>query len=696
MTDVVRNDPSQPTNKKKKKSMTTINHEDTDHDYNNNTLSTKEEADAKKDGKNSKTKQENENKKKIKHQKKETKQIPSAKVNEKEEPASVSQHIEPENENDNEVDDNDDAIITTTTTKVNDNQAAPEHHHFYSTATFDSLPLAPALMAALSQLHYTRLTHIQHQAIPAILSGHDVIGAAPTGSGKTLAFVVPLIHLCHATRFTSRNGTAGVILTPTRELALQIYGVVSDILQAAATAAAADHHMQQNTLGALTYGLIMGGANRRTEAEKLTKGICIVVATPGRLLDHLQNTKGFLVRNLLAFIMDEADRILEQGFEDDLRAILKLLPPSHSKSTPTTADGAAATAAAAAAAATSSVGRQTILFSATQTKRVQDLVRLSMNLEKSVFVDIPVQSMHAPAASSNQQQQQATAVGIEQGYVTCPSDQRFLLLFTFLKKNKKKKIMVFFSSCNSVKYHCELLNYIDIPCMDIHGRQKQMKRTTTFFQFCKNETGILLCTDVAARGLDIPSVDWIIQYDPPDDPKEYIHRVGRTARGATGSGRALLFLSPQEIGFLKYLRAANVSLNEYEFPVHKVANIQSQYQRLIESNYYLNRAAKDAYRSYLLSYASHGHRNIFNVHELDLAGVALAFGFTTPPRVDINFGKEKKSNTAIIGKRKKGRPSDGPDDRKKQRIAASASGHAFSADNPYGKRSEDDRRQFTH
>lgn len=261
--------------------------------------------------------------------------------------------------------------------------------------------------------------------------------------------------------------------------------------------------------------------------------------------------------------------------------------------------------------------------------------------------------------------------------------------------------MVFFSSCNSVKYHCELLNYIDIPCMDIHGRQKQMKRTTTFFQFCKNETGILLCTDVAARGLDIPSVDWIIQYDPPDDPKEYIHRVGRTARGATGSGRALLFLSPQEIGFLKYLRAANVSLNEYEFPTHKVANIQSQYQRLIESNYYLNRAAKDAYRSYLLSYASHGHRNIFNVHELDLQGVAIAFGFTTPPRVDINFGKEKKSNSsnAIVGKRKKGFPNEGnssKDDRKKQRIAASASGHAFSADNPYGKRSEDDRRQFTH
>ncbi len=134
--------------------------------------------------------------------------------------------------------------------------------------------------------------------------------------------------------------------------------------------------------------------------------------------------------------------------------------------------------------------------------------------------------------------------------------------------------MVFFSSCNSVKYHSELLNYIDIPVADIHGKQKQAKRTTTFFDFCKAKSGILLCTDVAARGLDIPYVDWIVQYDPPDDPKEYIHRVGRTARGASGRGRALLFLLPEELGFLKYLRAAKVSMNEYEFPESKIANVQ--------------------------------------------------------------------------------------------------------------------------
>ena len=127
------------------------------------------------------------------------------------------------------------------------------------------------------------------------------------------------------------------------------------------------------------------------------------------------------------------------------------------------------------------------------------------------------------------------------------------------------QVMVFFSSCNSVKYHAELLNYIDIPVTDIHGKQKQQRRTTAYFEFCQAEKGILLCTDVAARGLDIPAVDWIIQYDPPDDPKEYIHRVGRTARGKSGKGRALLMLLPEELGFLSFLKVTFIELPELQY-----------------------------------------------------------------------------------------------------------------------------------
>jgi ATP-dependent RNA helicase DDX18/HAS1 len=141
-----------------------------------------------------------------------------------------------------------------------------------------------------------------------------------------------------------------------------------------------------------------------------------------------------------------------------------------------------------------------------------------------------------------------------------------------------------------------------------------------------------LCTNVAARGLDIPSVDWIIQFDPPDDPRDYIHRVGRTARGG-GTGKGLLFLQPCELGFLMFLKAAKVPLNEYEFPANKVANVQSQLENLVATRHYIHQSAKDAYRSYLQAYASYSTKAIFDINKLDLVKIAKSFGFTVPPKV---------------------------------------------------------------
>lgn len=166
---------------------------------------------------------------------------------------------------------------------------------------------------------------------------------------------------------------------------------------------------------------------------------------------------------------------------------------------------------------------------------------------------------------------------------------RFRLLFSFLKRHQKKKIIVFFSSCNSVKYHEELLNYIDLPVLGLHGKMKQQKRTNVFFEFCNATSGTLICTDVAARGLDIPSVDFIVQSDPPDDPRDYIHRVGRTARGTSGKGKSLMFLLPSEVGFLKLLKENRVPLVEFEMPAKKILNVQSQLEALIGKNYYLNK-----------------------------------------------------------------------------------------------------------
>ncbi|XP_068155662.1 probable ATP-dependent RNA helicase pitchoune [Drosophila tropicalis] len=453
--------------------------------------------------------------------------------------------------------------------------------------SFSSLKgcVSEATLQGIQEMGFSEMTEIQSKSITPLLKGRDLVGAAQTGSGKTLAFLIPAVELINKLRFMPRNGTGVIIISPTRELSMQTFGVLKELM--------AHHHH--------TYGLVMGGSNRQVESEKLGKGINILVATPGRLLDHLQNSPDFLYKNLQCLIIDEVDRILEIGFEEELKQIINLLPTR----------------------------RQTMLFSATQTARIDALSKLALKKEP-IYVGV------------HDNETNATVEGLEQGYIVCPSEKRLLVLFTFLKKNRKKKVMVFFSSCMSVKYHHELFNYIDLPVTSIHGKQKQTKRTTTFFQFCNAESGILLCTDVAARGLDIPQVDWIVQYDPPDDPREYIHRVGRTARGSGQSGHALLLMRPEELGFLRYLKAAKVPLNEFEFSWQKIADIQLQLEKLIAKNYFLNQSAKEAFKSYVRAYDSHQLKQIFNVNTLDLQAVAKSFGFLVPPVVDLKVGAAKR------------------------------------------------------
>lgn len=257
----------------------------------------------------------------------------------------------------------------------------------FSDMRFRDLPISDTTKSSLQTLGFDRMTHIQAKSIPECLAGSDLIGAAKTGSGKTLAFLVPIVEILTKVQFTRKQGTGAIIISPTRELSLQIYGVLRDLIEAAG-------YPQ-------THGLVMGGANRKAEAEKLIKGVNILVSTPGRLLDHLANTPGFNFQRLLILVIDEADRILEQGFEDDMHQIIKHIPRQ----------------------------RQTILFSATQTKKVEDLARLSMS-GTPVYVGV-----HDESTTS-------TVEGLQQGFVLCPAEKRFLLLFTFLKKNKNKKIMV--------------------------------------------------------------------------------------------------------------------------------------------------------------------------------------------------------------------------------------------------------------
>ncbi|KAM4852530.1 LOW QUALITY PROTEIN: ATP-dependent RNA helicase DDX18-like, partial [Thomomys bottae] len=494
----------------------------------------------------------------------------------------------------------------------------------FEDTSFDSLSLLvnENTLKAIKEMGFVHMTEIQHKSIKPLLEGRGLLAAVKTGSGKTLAFLIPAIELIVKLKFMPRNGTGVLILLPSQELAMQTFGVLKELMT---------HHVH-------TYGLIMGGSNRSAEAQKLCSGINVIVATPGRLLDHIQNTPGFMYKNLQCLVIDETDRILDVGFEEELKQIIKLLP----------------------------VCRQTMLFSAAQTRKVEDLARISLKKEP-LYVGV------------DDDKATATVDGLERSYVVCPSEKRFLLLFTFLKKNRKKKVMVFFSSCKSVKYHCELLNYIDLPVLAIHGRQKQNKRTTTFFQFCNADSGILLWIE----GLDIPEVDWIVQYDPPDDPKKYIHRVGRTARGLTGTGHALLILLPEELGFLRCLRQSKVPLNKFDFSWSKISDIQSQLEKLIEKNYFLHKSAQEAYKSYIhLAYDSHSLKQIFDVNNLNLPQVALSFGFKVPPFVDLNMNSNE-------GKLKKRGGGGGFGYQKTKKVEKSKIFKHIS-------RKSSDKRQFSH
>jgi ATP-dependent RNA helicase DDX18/HAS1 len=438
--------------------------------------------------------------------------------------------------------------------------------------TFEILVLSKPTILKLLEQFYTHMTKIQSVGIPLQICGFDLLGSARTGSGKTIAFSIPIIEFVYTVKWLNQNGSAAIVLSPTRELTLQSYYVIRDLL----------------TFHSYSYGILMGGANKGTEEKKIIQGIAIIIATPGRLLDHLTSNKQFLFSNLQLLVIDEADRCLEIGFEEEMYEILKILPKN----------------------------RQTILLSATQTKNVENLSRISFK-KKPIYigVDDMLETNSIPE--------------IDQSFLVCKPEDRFILLISLLKKNIGCKIIVFFSSCNEVKFFSDLSRLVGINVLDLHGKQKQFKRTSTFFEFCKGKNSILFCTDVASRGLDIPSVDWIFQVDAPLEPKEYFHRVGRTCRGINCTGKSLLFLLPSEINFLKYLKRKKITINEYKFRVQNWSVVQHKIARIVGQNYYLNKLSKVAFKSFLNSYSSSNLKEIFDLKKLDLKLLSKNFGFST-------------------------------------------------------------------
>ena len=404
-------------------------------------------------------------------------------------------------------------------------------------------------------MNFQQMTPVQAATLPLFLSHKDVAVEACTGSGKTLAFVVPIVELClrHYRQHgpPSSSAVLAMVIAPTRELARQIHDILSQFC--------APHSEWLRVVPLLVGGTKLPEAKNENDEDPLRGNV--VVATPGRLQERMVKAgDNFDVRLLEVLVLDEADCLLDMGFEQTITSILLKLPKQ----------------------------RRTGLFSATQTKSVKKLVRAG--LRNPVQIAVKVNS-----ATSSGSAMQRTPTGLRNYFTYVAADQRLDLLLRFLKERTTRnndKVILFYATCASVEYFGRLLTSLTgdgnkkskrkkkkgsgqqkqqqeqqqhkiIFCL--HGKMPQKKREQVYSEYLatKDRGVVLVCTDVAARGIDIPDVDWIVQYDPPTDPDFYVHRVGRTAR-AGRNGSALLFLRKEESAYLDLLRLKSVPILELQ------------------------------------------------------------------------------------------------------------------------------------
>ncbi len=452
--------------------------------------------------------------------------------------------------------------------------------------TFTDLPLSQTTASGLEASHFKALADIQQKAIPFALKGSDILGAAKTGSGKTLAFLIPVLENLYRRKWTELDGLGALILSPTRELAIQIFEVLRKI-------------GRYHTFSA---GLVIGGKSLREERERLGR-MNILVCTPGRMLQHMDQTAAFEIDNLQMLVLDEADRIMDMGFQSTVDAIVEHLPKE----------------------------RQTLLFSATQTKKVSDLARLSLRDPEYV-------SVHEAASS-------ATPSTLQQNYITTPLHDKLDTLWSFLRANLKFKILVFLSSGKQVRFVYESFRHLQpgIPLLHLHGRQKQTARLDITTRFSATKNACLFATDVVARGLDFPAVDWVIQLDCPEDADTYIHRVGRTARYER-NGRAVLFLEPsEEEGMLKRLEQRKVPIERINVRQKKQQSIKNQLQNMCFKDPELKYLGQKAFVSYTRSIHLQKDKEVFKLKELPLEEFASSLGLPGAPKIKFLKGDNAKT-----------------------------------------------------
>lgn len=547
-----------------------------------------------------------------------------------------------------------DSVFIKTSSLFKNNPDVPDVHRpavtqlkekVFTSDSFAELDLHPHLVATLTKvLNVTTMTSVQKETIPVLLSGQDAVVRSQTGSGKTLAYGIPLVQSLQAVepKIKRGDGPLAVIVVPTRELAQQSFQIFQKLLK---------------PFTWIVPGVLMGGEKRKAEKARLRKGINILITTPGRLVDHIKNTLSIAFSAVRWLILDEADRILDLGFEKDLTVILNSLnatgPP-----------------------------RQNVLLSATLTDGLSRLAGISMKEPVSIQVGENSEGINEltpdPTTAQGKSDRFAVPERLQQHMVVVPSKLRLVCLAAFIlskcKFEKGHKIIVFVSSCEAVEFLLILFNAVlsgpkakQQPLLSffrLHGNMKQEERTEVFQEFSLCKTGILLCTDVAARGLDMPQVTWIVQYNPPTTPAEYVHRVGRTARiGAKGS--SLLFLTPAEMSYVTSLANHNISLSEMKMEMilstlmldnrfkvrgkydgkmssgaleqevrDRATVLQTEFENAVHNDVDSVQAAKRALQSFLRAYTAYpsNMKHIFHIKALHLGHAAKSFGLRDAPQ----------------------------------------------------------------
>tara|TARA_B100001173_G_scaffold89691_1_gene77165 strand:+ start:10300 stop:11601 length:1302 start_codon:yes stop_codon:yes gene_type:complete len=355
--------------------------------------------------------------------------------------------------------------------------------------TFDSLELNSSILKAIKLKGYSQPSPIQEKAIPEILKGNDVLASAQTGTGKTAGFTLPMLHLLADKSFDRRRKIKALILTPTRELAAQIHENVKEY----------------GKYTSIKSTVIFGGVNQNPQVKVLKEGVDILIATPGRLLD-LKSQNVLSLSNIEFLVLDEADRMLDMGFIHDIKKVIKFIPKQ----------------------------RQTLLFSATFSKEIKSLAQ--------EFLNSPVQVKAEP--------ENTAAETVKQVIHPVNRTDKAKVIVKLVKDGDWSQVLVFTRTKHKANRIADKLNKSGIESAAIHGDKSQGARTKALAGFKKGLVRVLVATDIAARGLDIPLLPHVVNFELPNIPEDYVHRIGRTGR-AGASGEAISLVSHDEEEYIR-------------------------------------------------------------------------------------------------------------------------------------------------